>query len=203
MACLEERIRRRRCAKGRAAASATPERDMSGRATRAFAQQLEEQREARCSRASNGASRSAIRASRARYAERQTELRGALAAAMEQSERATSEPRTHDVAEDVASIVMSVIGAAAVDELIEPGSVRPAAHRRGPRRSVYAGLVARAQGTQTLRFLEQPPKWSRRPTTAGSQVSVRLDPDAQSLGRAELGVDPFEPVKGSRYRVPV
>jgi hypothetical protein len=48
-------------------------------------------------------------------------------------------------AQDVARIVMSIIGGLAVDELIEPGSVRP--ELLGEALAlVYAGLVARAEG---------------------------------------------------------
>lgn len=48
-------------------------------------------------------------------------------------------------AEDVARIVMSIIGGLSVDELIEPGSARP--ELLGETLAlVYAGLVARAQG---------------------------------------------------------
>ena len=48
-------------------------------------------------------------------------------------------------AEDVARIVMSIIGGLSVDELIEPGSVR--AELIGETLAlVYAGLVARAEG---------------------------------------------------------
>jgi hypothetical protein len=47
-------------------------------------------------------------------------------------------------AEDAARTVMSIIGGLAVDELIEPGSVRP--ELLGEALAlVYAGLVARAQ----------------------------------------------------------
>jgi hypothetical protein len=47
-------------------------------------------------------------------------------------------------AEDVARIVMTIIGGLAIDELIEPGSVRP--ELLGDALAlVYAGLVARAQ----------------------------------------------------------
>jgi hypothetical protein len=48
-------------------------------------------------------------------------------------------------AEDVARIVMSIIGGLAVDELIEPGSVRP--ELLGDALAlIYAGLLARATG---------------------------------------------------------
>jgi hypothetical protein len=82
---------------------------------------------------------------RARYAERQTELRGALAVAMEARARHLGTPDLPMSGEDVARIVMSIIGGLAVDDLIEPGSVRP--DLLGEALAlVYAGLVARAQG---------------------------------------------------------
>ena len=82
---------------------------------------------------------------RTRYAERQGELRHALAAAMEARARHLGTPDLGIPADDVARIVMSVIGGLTVDELIEPGSVRP--ELLGEALAVvYAGLIARAQG---------------------------------------------------------
>jgi hypothetical protein len=82
---------------------------------------------------------------RTRYAERQADLRGALATAMEARARHLGTPNLLMAGEDVARIVMSIIGGLAVDELIEPGSVRP--ELLGEALAlVYAGLVARAQG---------------------------------------------------------
>jgi hypothetical protein len=46
-------------------------------------------------------------------------------------------------AEDVARIVMSITGGLAADELVEPGSVRPALVGEALA-IIYAGLVARA-----------------------------------------------------------
>ena len=46
-------------------------------------------------------------------------------------------------AEDVARIVMSIIGGLSIDELIEPGSVRPELLSE-TLALIYAGLVARA-----------------------------------------------------------
>jgi hypothetical protein len=48
-------------------------------------------------------------------------------------------------AEEVARIVMSIIGGLAVEDLVEPGSVRPELVGEAFA-LVYAGLVARAQG---------------------------------------------------------
>jgi hypothetical protein len=51
-------------------------------------------------------------------------------------------------AEDLARVVMTIIGGLAVDDLIEPGSVRP--DLLGETLAlVYAGMVARAQGPAT------------------------------------------------------
>jgi hypothetical protein len=63
---------------------------------------------------------------------------------MEARARHLGTPALGIPADDVARIVMSVIGGLTVDELIEPGSVRP--ELLGEALAVvYAGLVARAQ----------------------------------------------------------
>jgi hypothetical protein len=59
---------------------------------------------------------------RAHYAERQAELRGALADALEARARHLGTPDLPMPAEDVARIVISIIGGLTVDELIEPGA---------------------------------------------------------------------------------
>ena len=126
-------------------ASAPPERDMSVEATREFARQLGGQREAVLLEREYWTLAIRDRELRARYAERQTELRDALAAAIEARARHLGTPGLTMPPEDVARIVMSNIGGLAVDELIEPGSVRP--ELLGEALAVvYAGLVARAQG---------------------------------------------------------
>jgi hypothetical protein len=82
---------------------------------------------------------------RARYAERQTELRETMARALEARARHLGTPELTMPAEDVARIVMSIIGGLSVDDLVEPGSVRP--ELLGEALAlIYAGLVARAQG---------------------------------------------------------
>jgi AcrR family transcriptional regulator len=144
MALLEERIDAPMRDRVALLASAPPERDMSVEATRAFAQQLAEQREAMLLEREYWSLAVRDPELRARYAERQTELRGALAAAMEVRARHLGTPDLTMSGEDVARIVMSIIGGLAVDELIEPGSVRP--ELLGEALAlVYAGLVARAQ----------------------------------------------------------
>jgi AcrR family transcriptional regulator len=125
-------------------ASAPPERDMSVEATRTFARQLREQREAMLLEREYWSHAIRDPELRGRYAERQTELRGALAAALEARARHLGTPGLAMPAGDVARIVMSIIGGLAVDELIEPGSVHP--ELLGEALAlVYAGLVARAQ----------------------------------------------------------
>jgi AcrR family transcriptional regulator len=126
-------------------ASAPPERDMSVEATRTFARQLREQREAMLLEREYWSHAIRDPELRGRYAERQAELRGGLAAALEARARHLGTPGLGMPAEDVARIVMSIIGGLAVDELIEPGSVHP--ELLGEALAlVYAGLVARAQG---------------------------------------------------------
>jgi AcrR family transcriptional regulator len=147
-ALLEERIDAPMRDRVALLASAPPERDMSVEATRAFAQQLAEHREAMLLEREYWSL--AIRDAdlRARYAERQTELRGALAGAMKARARHLGTPDLAMPAEDAVRVVMSIIGGLAVDELIEPGSVRP--ELLGEALAlVYAGLVARAQGATT------------------------------------------------------
>ena len=145
MALIEERIDAPMRDRVALLASAPPERDMSVEATRAFAQQLGEQREAMLLESEYWTLAIRDPELRARYAERQTELRGSLATAMEARARHLGTPNLTMPAEEVARIVMSIIGGLAVDELIDPGSVRP--ELLGEALAlVYAGLVARAQG---------------------------------------------------------
>src|SRR3981081_664987 len=110
MALLEERIDAPTRDRVALLASAPPERDMSVEATRAFAQQLGEQREALLLEREYWSLAIRDPELRARYAARQTELRGALAAAMEARARHLGTPDLTMPAEDVARIVMSIIG---------------------------------------------------------------------------------------------
>jgi AcrR family transcriptional regulator len=145
MALLEERIDAPMRDRVALLASGPPERDMSVEATREFARQLSEAREALLLEREYWSLAIRDPALRARYVERQTELRSALAAAMEARARHLGTPQLTMPGEDVARIVMSIIGGLAVDELVEPGSVRP--ELLGEALAVvYAGLVARAQG---------------------------------------------------------
>jgi AcrR family transcriptional regulator len=125
-------------------ASAPPDRDMSVEATRMFAQQLQEEREALLLEREYWSLAIRDPELRARYIERQTELRDALAAALEARARHLGTPNLTTPAEDVARIVTSMIRGLALDELIEPGSVRP--QLLGEALAlIYAGLVARAR----------------------------------------------------------
>jgi AcrR family transcriptional regulator len=124
--------------------SAPPERDMAEEGTRAFAERLGEQRNAVLLECEYWTLAIRDPELRARYAERQTELRNALAGAIEARARHLGAPELPMPAEDVARIVMSISGGLSVDELVEPGSVRP--ELMGETLAlVYAGLVARAR----------------------------------------------------------
>jgi hypothetical protein len=125
--------------------SAPPDRDMSLEATRQFVRQFSEQREAMLLEREYWSLAIRDPELRTRYAERQTELRRDLATAMEARARHLGTPDLPMLVDDVARIVMSIIGGLAVDELLEPGSVRP--ELLGEALAVvYAGLVARAKG---------------------------------------------------------
>jgi AcrR family transcriptional regulator len=145
LALLEERIDKPMRERFALLASAPPEQDMSVEATRAFAQQLEGAREPLVLEHEYWSLAIRDPELRARYAERQKELRRDLAAALEARAAHLGTPELSMPAEDVARIVMAIIGGLTVDELIEPGSVRP--ELLGEALAiVYAGLVARAQG---------------------------------------------------------
>ena len=125
-------------------ASAPPDRDMSAEGTRTFAKQLNEEREALLLEREYWSLAIRDPELRARYIQRQTELRDALAAALEARARHLGTPNLTTPAEDVARIVMSIIGGLAIDELTEPGSIQP--ELLGEALAIiYAGLVARAQ----------------------------------------------------------
>jgi AcrR family transcriptional regulator len=124
--------------------SAPPGQDMSQEATREFARLIGEQRDAVLLEREYWSLAIRDPELRARYLERQAELRRGLAVAMEARARHLGTPEVTTPAEDVARIVMSIIGGLSVDELIEPGSVSP--QLVGDALAiVYAGLVARAQ----------------------------------------------------------
>ena len=123
-ALLEERVDKPMREKVALLASAPPDQDMSVEASHTFARQVEEQREA-------------VLLEREYWslAIRDPELQARA--------RHLGTPDLTMPAEDVARIVMSIIEGLGIDELIEPGSVRP--ELVGEALAViYAGLVARA-----------------------------------------------------------
>jgi len=145
MALLEERIDAPLRERIALLASAPPERDMSLEATRQFARRIDGEREAMLLEREYWSLAIRDPDLRTRYAERQRELRDSLAAAMEARARHLGAPGLGMPADDAARIVMSIIGGLTVDELIEPGSVRP--ELLGEALAVvYTGLVTRAQG---------------------------------------------------------
>ena len=123
--------------------SAPPDQDMSIEATREFARQLREQREAVLLDREYWTLAIRDPELRDRYAERQTELRQSLATALIARARHLGTPDLRVPADDVARIVMSIIAGLGVDELIEPGSIRPELLAEALA-LIYAGLVARA-----------------------------------------------------------
>jgi|SRR5947209_5493639 len=123
--------------------SAPPDRDMALEATREFARQIGEQREALLLDREYWSLAIRDPALRARYAERQARRRAELANAIEARAQHLGTPDLPMPAEEVARIVLSILGGLTVDELVEPGSVRP--QLVGDALAViYAGLVARA-----------------------------------------------------------
>ena len=124
--------------------SAPPERDMSVEAGREFARRLSSQRDAVLLEREYWSLAIRDPELRAHYTERQAELRGALARAIEARGRHLGTPVIPMPADDVARIVMSIFGGLTVDELVEPGSVRPELVSE-TLALIYAGLLARAQ----------------------------------------------------------
>lgn len=143
LALLEERVDAPMRATVALLESAPPDHDMSLEATRVFARRLAEGRDALLLEREYWTLAVRDPELRARYAERQAELRGALARALEARARHLGTPGLGMSAEDVARIVMSVVSGLSVDELVEPGSVRPELVGEALA-LIYAGLVARA-----------------------------------------------------------
>jgi AcrR family transcriptional regulator len=143
-ALLEERVDAPMREKFALLASAPPERDMSVEASRTFGTQVAAQREALLLEREYWSLAIRDPELRASYIERQSELRAELAAAMVARAEHLGTPELTMPPEDVARIVMGIIGGLGVDELVEPGSVRP--ELLGEALAlIYAGLVARAQ----------------------------------------------------------
>jgi AcrR family transcriptional regulator len=125
--------------------SAPPERDMSVEAADQFARQLAGEREAVQLEREYWSLAIRDPELRARYAERQRDLREALATAMAARARHLGAPeQLSPGGDDVARIILAIIGGLTVDELVEPGSVRPGL-LADAMAIVYAGLVARAE----------------------------------------------------------
>ena len=124
--------------------SAPPERDMSVVAAEEFARRLSAERDAVLLEREYWSLAIRDPELRDRYAERQAELRRAMAAALVARARHLGAPDIASRADDVARIVLSVMGGLAVDELIEPGSVPPELFAE-TLALIYAGLVARAE----------------------------------------------------------
>ncbi|MGZ4181324.1 MAG: TetR/AcrR family transcriptional regulator [Solirubrobacteraceae bacterium] len=143
MALLEERIDAPAREMVALLQSAPPDRDMSVEAARGFARRLREQREAVLLDREYWSLAIRDPELRARYIARQTDLRRALAGALEARMRHLGTPDLPMGAEQVARIIMSIIAGLAIDELIEPGSVDP--DLLGETLAVlYSGLIARA-----------------------------------------------------------
>ena len=143
-ALLEERIDAPTRDRVALLASAPPERDMAQEATKEFAHRLSDEREALLLEREYWGLAIRDPELHARYRERQAELRKALAVALEARARHLGAPGLPIPSEDVARIVMTIIGGLTFDDLMEPGSVRP--ELLGEALGiVYAGLVARAQ----------------------------------------------------------
>ena len=143
MALIDERIDARTRRLVDLLGSAPPERDMAVEATQELARQLSRQREAMVLEREYWSLAIRDPELRARYAERQSELRAAFAAALQARARHLGTPEVPMSADDLARLVLTIIGGLASDELIEPGSVRP--ELLGEALAViYSGLVARA-----------------------------------------------------------
>jgi AcrR family transcriptional regulator len=127
-------------------ASAPPEQDMSVEGSREFARRLGSEREAVQLEREYWTLAMRDPELRARYTERQAELRNAMARALEARAEHLGAPSLPMPAEDVARIVMSVIGGLGVDELVEPGSVRAELVAEALT-LIYAGLLAKAAAT--------------------------------------------------------
>ena len=148
MALVEERIDAPMRAMVALLESAPPDHDMSVEAGREFARRLESQRDAVLLEREYWSLAIRDPELRARYAERQRELRDAMARAIDARARHLGMPALPVPAEDVARMVMSIIGGLSVDELVEPGSVGPELVADALA-VLYAGLVARAASSST------------------------------------------------------
>ena len=123
--------------------SAPVEQDMSVEASREFARRLRSERDLLLLEREYWSLAIRDPQLRARYTARQAEMREAMTRGLMARARHLGTPELRMPAEDVARVVMGILGGLATDELIEPGSVRP--ELLGETLAlVYAGLVARA-----------------------------------------------------------
>lgn len=140
-ALLEERVAAPMRAMAVLFEAAPPDRDPSFEASREFARQLTEQRDALLLERDWWTLAIRDPKLRARYAETQAELRGTLAAALGERMRHLGAPKRAMPVEDIARVMMGIIGGLTGDELIEPGSVSP--DLLGEALAlVYAGVLA-------------------------------------------------------------
>jgi AcrR family transcriptional regulator len=128
--------------------SAPPEQDMSLEASREFPRRLATERDAVLLEREYWSVAIRDPDLHARYVERQKELRGALARALEARARHLGMAGMPMAADDFARIVLSIVGGLTVDELVEPGSVRPELFGEALALAA-AGLMARAQAQTT------------------------------------------------------
>ena len=124
--------------------TASPEHDMSLEASWEFVRQLGAERDAVLLEREYWSLAMRDPELRARYAERQTERRSRLARALEARMAHLGTPDLPMSPEDIARVTMSIIGGLAVEELTEPGSVRPELPGE-TLATIYAGLVARSR----------------------------------------------------------
>jgi AcrR family transcriptional regulator len=147
MALLEERVDASTREMVALLESAPPEQDMSLEGTLEFARRIKTDRDAMLVEREYWSLAIRDPVLRARYTERQAELRRAFARALQARARHLGTPDLTMSAEDVARIVMTIIGGLMVDELMEPGSVPP--ELLGETLAlIYAGLLARARTSE-------------------------------------------------------
>jgi AcrR family transcriptional regulator len=142
-ALLDERVDKPMRERFALLASAPVERDMAELASQTFAEQLENEREVQLLDREYWSLALRDPELRARYVERQAELRRELAASLVARAQHLGTPELGMSGEEVARVTMSIIGGLAGDELIEPNSVRPELLGEALA-TIYAGLVARA-----------------------------------------------------------
>jgi AcrR family transcriptional regulator len=143
-ALLEERIDRPWRESIELLESAPPEHDMAPEASRRFAEILRGQREMLLLDHEYWSQAVRDPKLRARYARRQAKLRAALAKAITARLEHLGAGSVDAVAEDLATVFMSLTSGLGQEKLVEPGAVPE--HLLGNTFAlIYAGLVARSQ----------------------------------------------------------